>query len=511
MPDHQAKAEDIGGVFGYDQRHFHHGTCENPMTHTRRQFLKSSALVPGIVAVHPLLTPFVNRARAEAAGEKPPLRMLFVVKSSGLTPAELVPQQLFDDRVAVGESNNSGPNYRQALSLKDTDKLLDQPLSKLTLHESMAALEPFKNRLALVQGLSGRMCRGGHSSWFGAMGCYRTGGEHDWGNIIAPTFDGLMARHLPSIFPHIGLSVGARVMGGPSVHDGVVYPGISAIARNRQLPYQATPLAAYKELFSVAATNAEDLMENRLNSTLLDFMVDDIKRLEQRIGGADKEKLDVYLDGFESLRERQRRLQGVEATVRQHAPIVTDKYSSKVETDRIEAHFDIATAALIAGLSNMIVIRPDTLSVLYGGLGADKNVHGLGHGEGTDPVGHRRNIRKLHIEQIARVAAKLQATPEGDGNMLDNTLIAYFSDAAEKHHGSTTQWPFVLLGNLGGRLKTTGRYLQYPGYQQAGHHTIANLYNTVAHAVGLQQNSFGQLDTNLDKAAQTGPLPELLA
>ncbi len=475
---------------------------------SRRQVLRHAALLPATVS--PLLLPWVQRVQA-ARGEASPLRFVFVVKSSGLTPAELVPQQMFDQRVSVGEATNSGPNYRQAMKLKPTDKLIEQPLADLTLHESLAALEPLKDKVAIVQGLSGKMCRGGHSSWFGAMGCYRTGGEHDWGNIIAPTFDGLMARHIPGIFPHVGLSTGGKVMGGPSVHDGVVYPGISAIARNRQLPYQATPLAAYKELFSVAATREEDLMENRLNGTLLDFMVEDIRRLESRMGGAEQEKLDVYLDGFESLRERARQLRGVEAQVRQHAPTVSDKYTSNVETDRIEAHFDIATAALIAGLTNVITIRPDTLSVQYDGLGVDKNVHGLGHGEGEDPNGHRRNIRKFHVEQIARLAARLQATPEQDGTMLDNTLIVYFSDAGEKHHASSSQWPFVLVGGMGGRLKTAGRYLQYPDYQQPGHHTIANLYITLAAAAGLSMETFGQLDMNLDQQAQHGPLAELLA
>lgn len=243
-------------------------------------------------------------------------------------------------------------------------------------------------------------------------------------------------------------------------------------------------------------------------------MVNDIKRLESQLGGVDREKLDVYLDGFESLRERGRRLRGVEAEVRRHAPEVNDKYTSKVETDRQEAHFDLAAAALISGLTNVITIRPDTLSTVYSGLGIGKSVHGLGHGEGGEtlnPVAARRKIRSAHAAQIARLAAKLQAVPERDGTMLDNTLIVYFSDAAEKHHASTSEWPFVLIGGLGEKLKLTGRYLQFPGHSKAGHHTIANLYNTIAHAVGIDQNRFGQLDPNLDEATQTGPLRELLS
>ena len=180
----------------------------------RRQVLRRAALIPGGMAISPLLLPLVERARAEANGAPPPLRFVFVVKSSGLTPAELVPEPLAAERVSTSDATNPGPNYRQALSLTPTDTLIDRPLEGLALHESLAPLEPLKNRLAIVQALSGKMCRGGHSSWFGAMGCYRTGGEHDWGDIIAPTFDGLMARHLPGIFPHVGLSIGGKVMGG---------------------------------------------------------------------------------------------------------------------------------------------------------------------------------------------------------------------------------------------------------------------------------------------------------
>ena len=125
------------------------------------------------------------------------------------------------------------------------------------------------------------------------------------------------------------------------------------------------------------------------------------------------------------------------------------------------------------------------------------------------PVEARSRIRTFHLEQIARVAAKLKAVPEGDGTMLDNTLIVYLSDAAEKHHGSCIEWPFILLGGLapgGGN-----RYLQYPEYRQSGHHTIANLYNNFMHIAGEPTDKFGRFDTGLPEKIQLGPLPELLS
>lgn len=108
------------------------------MTLSRRAVLKQAALVPSGAAISPLLLPFVQRAHADAQGKAPPLRFVFVVKSSGLTPAELVPQEMTEECIIVGDDNNPGPNYRQALSLKQADELIDRPLADMKLHESPA-------------------------------------------------------------------------------------------------------------------------------------------------------------------------------------------------------------------------------------------------------------------------------------------------------------------------------------------------------------------------------------
>jgi hypothetical protein len=465
----------------------------------RRHLLKG--LTAG--AVTPLLRPFLNNVLAENEGTLPK-RFLFVIKSSGLTPAELVPSDLIPSMVRPGERED------WPTELVPTKDLIDLPLKDHKLPESLKALSPFIDKLTILQGLSGKMCRGGHSAWYGALGCYHTGNEGNPGRASSATIDGALARVLPSIFPHVGLTLGGKVLTG--VKDSVVYPGISAIDADRPLPYQASPAMAYKSLFGIAAAGKAAEADNLLQSILLDHMVDDVKRVRSRIGNADQEKLDHYLSAFDSLRDRRRKLKGLEAEIRTAAPKVTDKFTSEVETDRIEAHFDIAAAALISGISNVVNVRVDTLEVTYRGLGISKHVHGLGHSESVDgmtPVEARSRIRTFHLEQIARVAVKLKAVPEGDGSMLDNTLIVYLSDAAEKHHGSCVEWPFVLLGGLapgGGN-----RYIQYPAYQQPGHHTIANLYNTFMHLAGHPTDNFGRLDNQLPPTLQKGPLSQLLS
>ena len=95
--------------------------------------------------------------------------------------------------------------------------------------------------------------------------------------------------------------------------------------------------------------------------------------------------------------------------------------------------------------------------------------------------------------------------------MLDNTMIVYTSCAGGQHHDGQKDWPFVLVGGMNNRLKS-GRYIQYPSYQNTGHRTIANLYMSLMQSAGLEtEDSFGQLDAQLKDLDLSGPLSELMA
>ncbi|MCE9534513.1 MAG: hypothetical protein K8T89_25835, partial [Planctomycetes bacterium] len=148
------------------------------------------------------------------------------------------------------------------------------------------------------------------------------------------------------------------------------------------------------------------------------------------------------------------------------------------------------------------------------GLGIDLDKHSIGHGgsfNGKTWYDLSNIIRRFHIEQMARLAKKLEAIPEGSGTMLDNTCIVYMSDSAEQHHSRCAEWPMVILGNLGGKLKTAGRYIEYPAYARPGNKTIANLYCTFLHAAGKPRDTFGVADPGLKDFDQKGPLQDLLA
>ena len=463
---------------------------------TRRHFLKGISLGSGSIALSSIL----HRLACGANGvdsQQLPKRFVFVMKSSGIIPDRIVPKSL-------AEKSN------------DTSVMVNESLQQHTLPPEMAPLEAFKDQLAIVQGLSGKMCKGGHSSWFGALGVYKTGGEHNSGSILRATVDAELAKLFPSPFNHVGLALRGKVMGKET--EGTLYPGITAVGAGRELPFQASPDIAYEQLFgSAISNNNKAKLRYQLKSSLLDFMVDDIKNLNRVLPSTEREKLGHYLSAFEELKERRAKLAGMTDQIRKHAPPFSDQFVSDKPTIRQQAHFDLMAAALISGITNVVTMRLDNISTNYGDLGlSEKNVHGIGHGEscnGKSPAEARDIIRLHHMKLLADLAGKLKKIPEGNGNMLDNTLIIYMSDSGNEHHGNLDEWPYVILGGGGGTLNLAGRYIQFPGYGQKGHRTIGNWYTTLLNAYGNPVEHYGNLDLHLQKNGlpQSGAITELIA
>ena len=449
-----------------------------------------------------LLAPLVRQLSAEATAARDafPQRFVFLVKSSGLTPAAITPDALLN--VETG----GGAAFRAAL--KD-----------YALPDSLRALEPFKDQVGIVQGFSGKMCLAGHTSYFGAMGVHASPSETSSGNPRRATIDTRLSSKYPSPFGHVGLAMRGRAVGGAGdpMPEGTIYPGISALATGRELPFHASPDQAYDQLFGSAMGSVQGRKRYALESGMLDFLSDDIRRLRKEIPSAEQEKLNHYLTAFEEMQERRRKLASMGDIIRNGAPEMTDKFTSKRGIDRLESHFVLAASCLIAGLSHGVTIRMDNLEHVYAGLGlTEQNVHAIGHGTGSNGRSAdecRDVIRAYHIKLIAGLAAKLRSIPEGGGTMLDNTMIVYFSDAGEAHHGALHEWPFLVVGGCGGRLKIPGYYTRMPDYGQVGHGTIGNLYTTILNAYGDPVAHFGDPDFELERQGlpQRGAVDSLIA
>ena len=110
------------------------------------------------------------------------------------------------------------------------------------------------------------------------------------------------------------------------------------------------------------------------------------------------------------------------------------------------------------------------------------------------------------------MARKLKAVPEGNGNMLDNTMIVYFSDSANKHHGDCLEWPYVVIGGCSGKLNIPGRYIRYAKYGEKDCRTIGNWWTTLLNAFGNPVEHYGNEDLVLKQNGSSwrGPLAELI-
>lgn len=456
----------------------------------RRDLLKGMTLGAGAV----VLSPFVERLSAANAGKAAPKRFVFIVESNGVPPAQLAPSGI--TRKPREQRPFNGPA-----------EFLDVSLTDRELPFSLEPIKAWKDKVTIVQGLSGRICGGGHSNNFGALGAFAVRGESQ--NIAGETIDGALAKLIPGIFPHIGLGISKRL------ENNVIY-NVSAWGPSKGLPTMCKPDQAYATLFgSIAGGKARE--EFIAANNLLDFLKDDIKRFKTTIAGPEREQLDAYLENFETLRNRQSRLNDIEHTLREKAPATNNKYTSAIETDRLDAQFDIGAAALISGLTNVMTISSAAgirdFDITFKGLGINLDKHSIGHGgsfEGKDWAMLYNMIRRYHFDLIAGLIKKLDAVKEGDGTMMDNTVIVYLSDGAESHHSRCWEWPMVVIGNIGGKLKT-GRYVDYPGYGHKNHRTTANLYTTLLHLAGSDRESFGVADPTLKDINQRGPLSELLA
>ena len=452
---------------------------------SRRQILKGLSLGAGST----LLAPMAGRVMANAEGQECPPRFVFVLQSNGFDALQACPESI------------PFQNYA------DREKFESIDLTKHKLPKGLAPLEGLKDKTTILQGLSGRCTGGGHSTWGGCLGQYRISGAN-----LSPqniTIDYQLGQAEPGILPWIGVGMasGAR--------DALM--NITARAAHKTMPIILNPEKAYNSFFSVAA-GGEREKNFHLKRNLLDYMVDDVKKTRRALGSLAGEELDAYLSAYDQLAARQYQLLDNKEALRKSAPSMDERFISTVATKRLEAQFELAGSALIGGLTNVATLTCAATEINaqpYLGIGVDISNHAFGHMGGNKPgakgIPYYEKTRGWLFGLIARLAQRLEETPEGDGNMLDNTVIVYMSDAPDTHHSTGYEWPLAIVGNLKGKMNLGGRYINFPGYGKPGHHTVGALYTTFLNCVGQRQQTFGRLDPDLDeKNMQAGPLAELM-
>lgn len=450
------------------------------MTLNRRSMLRGFAGTAGGL----LFAPQVWPARLDAAQpSRAPRRVVFFLQNHGFHP-----EHSFPLGVKVNE--------------KTLDTIEDVPLAGLTLPKFIAPLAPYRDKLTIVQGLNGKHVAPYHGAPFGALG----GFKKDPSTAHGETIDCALSKVLPAVVPL--LAMGWETL--PRMRSQAIGYASSAWSVNKAVPMFCDPNLAYRNLFGVAKPGKDrDDFEEETN--LYDFAQHDAARLFARLDPGERDKFRPYLEGHEEAGRRRRELLKMADVLAQHAPALDDKFSQpRFETDWWDASLSVAIGALASGATNVVTLSSGlcTSGGSWLGWGLETTGHSLGH---TSQLENPEwlLLRQANMEMLVRIIRALEAVPEGQGTMMDNTLLVYTSCSAESQHSIGNRWPFLLLGNLGGTLRT-GRFIHYPLEPNPHSRTINALYATLLHAVGSPCDRFN-LTGSLKELDRAGPLPELMA
>ena len=230
------------------------------------------------------------------------------------------------------------------------------------------------------------------------------------------------------------------------------------------VPAETNPRLVFERLFAGSLTReAREARTRRLryNKSILDFVMEDAKRMQANLGYADKQKLDEYLG---AVREVEKQIENSEKITRELPTI--DKIPSGIPSgyrDHIRIMFDLMVLAY----------QSDTTRIATFGMafdGSNRSFREIGVREGHHHLSHHKNKRDwidklkkvdhFYMEQFAYFLEKMRSIREGNGSLLDNAMIVYGSGISDGNRHDHDNLPVLLAGKGGGSL-TTGRHVKF--------------------------------------------------
>ncbi len=245
--------------------------------------------------------------------------------------------------------------------------------------------------------------------------------------------------------------------GGCAYGYSCVYTdSISWASPKEPLPMIRDPRAAFDQLFGVGATPAERATRRQRDKSILDFITGEVAKLQKDLGPADRARLSEYLD---DVREIERRIQKVEAsnsTGEQRelpgAPVgVPDSFA-----EHVRLMFDLQAVAFASDITRVFAFKMgrDGSSRAYPESGVTNGFHPASHHQDReDRIREFEKINRYHIAQLPYFLDKLKKTPDGEGNLLDNTLLIYGSPMGNSNVHNHKRCPLFFAGHAGGALK----------------------------------------------------------
>ena len=245
--------------------------------------------------------------------------------------------------------------------------------------------------------------------------------------------------------------------GGCSYGYSCVYTDtISWADKDQPLPMIRDPRLAFDQLFGVGATPEERALRRAEDKSILDLISAQLNRLNREIGAADRARIANYLD---EVREIERRIQKVEAYNKSGEPRELPMAPVGVPDlfdDHVRLMFDLQALAFASDITRVFSFKMgrDASSRVYPNSGVTTGFHPASHhGDREDRVLDFAKINKYHVGMLPYFLKKLKETPDGDGNLLDNTLVMYGSPMGDSNIHNHKRCPLFFAGKAGGALK----------------------------------------------------------
>jgi len=261
------------------------------------------------------------------------------------------------------------------------------------------------------------------------------------------------------------------------------------------LPAEAHPRIVFERLFGEGGSAADRRAALQRRASLLDWVLDDITRLQRDLGPEDRTRVGQYL---ETVREVERRIQKAEAETKDAALPDLDRPVGvpAAYADHAKLMFDLQVLALQADVTRVITFQlaRETSNRTYPEIGVPDPHHPLTH-HGNDPekIARMQKINAFHVSLFAYFVEKLKATPEGDGSLLDHTLYLYGSGMGNPNVHDHVNLPVLVAGG-GATGVTGGRHIKY-----AEPTPLANLHLTLLERVGVRMDAFADSKGKVDE------------
>ena len=361
-------------------------------------------------------------------------------------------------------------------------------------YELSPILEPlkaFRNQTTIISGLGNRPAQSAavHAIVPGTwLSCVHPRETHEaYGGVTA---DQMAAAHIGQDTPLPSLEVATEAPGGGGACDrayGCSYSGTIAFRTpTTPLPMEYNPRSLFQRLFGRGNSPEERRLLSQQYSSILDMVSSEAEDLKRSLGTSDRIVIADYLD---SIREIERRVQKTEKQDLSRLKLpevpvgIPDAFN-----DQINLMFDIMALAYQADLTRIqtFMMAAEVSNMTYNHIGVADAFHPLSHHQ-NDPAKKEKLVRiqRYHTEQFAKFLKKLADMPDGEGSMLDHSIILYGSNMSNSDAHNQFPLPTALVGGGCGTMKS-GRHVRYPD-----HTPLANALLTVLNKSGVPEKSIG--------------------